>query len=196
MRAIVLFAASAAALLLSAPAGAKELVKAELCGPAGCAAVYQDELRLVPIEGLEFMAPPPMGAYYELVLTARGGPGATGKPVAGDPATYAQLFTAVPAGPVRALRGDWVRVELRSAERTPWTTGAAVSYSPSAGVLRRGPDLVRLADGLADELANARALGTGGDGTALLPWLALAALGAWFRRRRDAPAAGVKPTVA
>ena len=234
MRTFALCAAAALALVLSAPAGAKELVKAELCGPAGCAALDEDELRLVPLEGDEFEAPPPLGAFYDLRLTAQDGRDAAhtttwtiwylpsagmiafrnesnsvtfhsikpawatslkelakrvqpfpapritaafvdGKRIDGDSATYAALFSAESAGPARIDDGDWVQVELRSAKPTPWTFGTTASFSRSAGILQLGPKWIRLDDGLADDLANARALGTEGR-TTLLPWLTPAAL--------------------
>jgi hypothetical protein len=257
MRTFVLCAAAASALLVSAPTGAKELVKAELCGPAGCVAVDKDELRLVPLEGDEFKAPPPLGAFHNLRLTAQDGRDAAhtttwtiwyvpsagmiafrnesnsvtfhsikavwakhmeelakrvqpfpaprimaafvdGRRVDGDPATYARLFTAESVGAAGVADSDWVQIALRSSRPTPWTFGTTASFSPSARVLQLGPKWIRLADGLSDDLANARALGADGRAT-LLPWLTLAALlvavallavlGAWLRRRPDAVAA-------
>jgi hypothetical protein len=266
MRTFALLAAAASALLLSAPAAAKELVKAELCGAAGCTAVDKSDLRLLPLGGDTYADPPPLGPFHELVTTVQDGPESTdtntwttwyvpsagviaftneygsttfhplyglsatfmkqlaksvqpfptpritaafvnGKRVTGDPGTYARLFAVERAGPVRATEGDRVPIEVVSARRSPWTNGGvSLSYWPDSGVLLRGPEQVRIADGLVDDLGHARALGTDRSGTALLPWLALAglvaaivllaALGAWFRRRPDAVSAAAKPTIA
>ena len=254
-----LFLLAATALVLAAPANAKELAKAELCGPAGCVAVGGDaDLRLVPTGGEITTGPPPLGAYHELVVTMAEGPDAHdtstwmiwyvpsagvlaapgeggavtfmpvfgesatfmkslakrvepfaapritaayvgGRRVTGDPGTYAQLLAAPDAGAAWREADDWAPVELRSLERSPWTNGAlSLSYSEATGILRRGPDLVRLADGLAADVAAARALDPAGGGTTLLPWLAaaallaamvlLAGLGMLLRRRADAAA--------
>jgi hypothetical protein len=77
MRTFALLAAAASALLLSAPAAAKELVKAELCGAAGCAAVDKSDLRLVPLGGDTNADPPPLGPFHELVTTVQDGPEST-----------------------------------------------------------------------------------------------------------------------
>jgi hypothetical protein len=222
MRTFALLAAAALALLLSAPAVAKELVKAELCGAAGCTAIDKRDLELVPLGGESFADPPPLGPYHELVTTAQDGPESTdtntwtswyvpsagviaftneygstkfqpvygrsatfmktlaksvqpfptpritaafvnGKRIAGDPGTYARLLTLDRAGPVRATEGVRVPIEVVSARRSPWTNGGVpLSYAPESGVLFRGPEQLRIADGLGDDLAHARALGSGG----------------------------------
>jgi hypothetical protein len=75
MRRLTLTATAAAALVLAAPAAAKELARAELCGPAGCVAVTgEDDLRLVPTGGELTTGPPPVGAFHELVITVGEGP--------------------------------------------------------------------------------------------------------------------------
>ena len=73
MRLAPLVLVAATALALAAPAAAKEITKAELCGPAGCAATTnEDELRMFGGGSDTFGAQPPMSAYYELSLSARG----------------------------------------------------------------------------------------------------------------------------
>src|SRR5687768_8643725 len=72
MRLAPLVLATAAALALAAPAAAKELTKAELCGPAGCVAVTdKDDLRQIPTGGETLGARPPMSAFYTLTLSAK-----------------------------------------------------------------------------------------------------------------------------
>ena len=256
MRVLVLAATTAASLILAAPAAAKELVAAELCGAAGCAAVDPDDLRLVPTGGETTTGPPPLGPYHVLRTTVAEGPeggerhtwtswyvpaaglivwpgdaepasfhpvygeAATfmkalaktvapfpapritaasvgGRRVSGDPGTYAELFAANGPFPLREPEGDSVPIELVSPAPSPWTNGSVtLSWWPESGVLLRGSQQLRLADGLADDVRSARALGTGG-GTAVLPWLALAGLvaaiallaglGAVLGRRAAAP---------
>lgn len=72
MRLAPLLLVAAAALALAAPAAAKEMTKAELCGPAGCAAVTdKDDLRTFG-GGETLGARPPMLPFYKLALSARG----------------------------------------------------------------------------------------------------------------------------
>ena len=264
MRSLVPVLTAFAALALAAPAAAKEVAKAELCGPAGCATVTdRDDLRLVPTGSESIAAPPPLGAFHRLTITMEGpdvhgtrpwtiwyvpaagmiaAPGPTGeiafhpvygeaatfmkalaktvrpyrapritralvdgRPVSGDPATYGRLLTERSTGSTRDAGGDWVAVELASAAPSPWTNGEPMLlYSPRTRVLLRGPETIRLERSLADDLAHARALGTGG-GRALFPWLVgaglaaavllFAALGAVLRRRPAVPGAP-EPTTA
>jgi hypothetical protein len=66
-----------AALVLAAPAAAKELTKAELCGPAGCIAVTdEDTLRNIPT-GSEPIAdqPPLLQPFHTLRFTVTEGDG-------------------------------------------------------------------------------------------------------------------------
>ena len=68
--------AAAAALALAAPAAAKELSKAELCGPDGCIAVTDDEtLRQIPMGGEDVAAQPPLHPFHHLRLTVSEGEG-------------------------------------------------------------------------------------------------------------------------
>ena len=76
MRLAPLLLAAAAALALAAPAAAKELSKAELCGPAGCIAVTdRDTLRGIPTGGEELVTQPPLQAFHTLRLTVTEGEG-------------------------------------------------------------------------------------------------------------------------
>jgi hypothetical protein len=99
-----------------------------------------------------------------------------GRTVSGDPSTYLQLFDAESAG--AAITGDeeWLPIELASRTKSPWTNDAVyVAYSPSAKLLRRGTETIRLPDRLAADVEAARALGDGGAG---VPWLLVAGLAA------------------
>jgi hypothetical protein len=76
MRLAPLLLAAAAALALAAPAAAKELSKAELCGPAGCIAVTdRDTLRGIPTGGEPLGSQPPLQAFHTLRLTVTEGEG-------------------------------------------------------------------------------------------------------------------------
>jgi hypothetical protein len=76
MRRVPVLLVIAAALVLAAPATAKELSKAELCGPAGCIAVTdKDRLRNVPFGGEEFAAAAPLQSFHRLRLTVTEGEG-------------------------------------------------------------------------------------------------------------------------
>jgi hypothetical protein len=76
MRLAPLVLAAAAALALAAPAAAKELSKAEVCGPAGCIAVTdRDTLRGIPTGGEELATQPPLQAFHTLRLTVTEGEG-------------------------------------------------------------------------------------------------------------------------
>lgn len=71
MRLATFVLAASAALALAAPAAAKELAKAELCGPAGCVAVTdKNDLRQIPT-GETLGTRPPMSSYYALALSAK-----------------------------------------------------------------------------------------------------------------------------
>lgn len=93
MRLAPLMLAAAAALALAAPAAAKELTKAELCGPAGCVAVTdKDDLRQIPTGGETLGARPPMSAFYTFALSARD-----------DVATHTWQIYYVPAANMLAI---------------------------------------------------------------------------------------------
>jgi hypothetical protein len=71
MRLAPLLLVAATALALAAPAAAKELTKAELCGPTSCAAVTdKDDLRQIPTGGETLGARPPLSRFYTLSLSA------------------------------------------------------------------------------------------------------------------------------
>jgi hypothetical protein len=76
MRLVPVLVAAALALALAAPAAAKELSKAELCGPEGCIAVTdRDTLRGIPTGGEELATQPPLQAFHTLKLTVTEGEG-------------------------------------------------------------------------------------------------------------------------
>lgn len=76
MRLAPLLLAAAAALALAAPATAKELSKAQLCGPDGCIAITDGEtLRQLPTGGEEVAAQPPLHPFHTLRLTMTEGEG-------------------------------------------------------------------------------------------------------------------------
>jgi len=235
MKRSALVLALAGALVLAAPAAAKELTQAQLCGPAACETVTdRDTLRALPMGGENVGTPPPASRFYVMRLTVREGdsgpthtwqvyyvPSADmlavrdeygtidwlpiygdaiplmkrltrglepfprpqlsrvtigGEQVSGDASTYLRLFTVQSAGTARYGEGDYALVDLVSRSPSPWTDGSSeFAFSPSTKTLERGADLIRLPDGLADDVAAARALDPGGDRT-LLPWLLLAAL--------------------
>jgi hypothetical protein len=74
-------------------------------------------------------------------------------------AGYLALFRAGTRVP-REYPDEWVPVDLRSAEPTPWTEGAReLMYSPEGGVIERGGVLYELPGWLAADLEAARPLG-------------------------------------
>jgi hypothetical protein len=76
MRRVPVLLVLAAALALAAPAAAKELSKAELCGPAGCIAINdKDTLRNIPTGGETIAAQPPLQSFHTLRLTVTEGEG-------------------------------------------------------------------------------------------------------------------------
>ena len=112
MRFLPVVMAAAAALTIAAPAAAKELQKAELCGPAGCIAVTdRDELRHVPLEGVTEATQPPLQAFHMLRLTIDTGGGQT------DVST---MYYADRAGMIafRGERATFVWWQLSGAEAT------------------------------------------------------------------------------
>jgi hypothetical protein len=69
VRTLAAIGATLTALVAAAPAAAKELTKAELCGPAGCAVVTdRAQLRMVPDSEIT-TGPPPVTPYHELRVT-------------------------------------------------------------------------------------------------------------------------------
>ena len=97
------------------------------------------------------------------------------KTVAGDADSYLGLFELPPASGEGGVLAYSQGIDLRSAQPTPWTdTPSDLSFSPSAGLLARGGQLVRIPDELLADLSAGRPLGVEDDGAAL-PWTTLAA---------------------
>ncbi len=117
-----------------------------------------------------------------------------GRKTAADPASYLALYRLEGKRAAYPRRADWIRIRLYSTRPTPWTDGANVlAYSPSARVLRRDGELVRVPKRLGRQIRTGAALHmtggeTGNPGTAVsafagaLPLLAAAAVA--LRRRR------------
>ena len=102
-----------------------------------------------------------------------------GEPAA-DPGSYLSLLSIRSDEDALPGQADWQRIELSSARPTPWTNGATyVTYSPSANLLWRGPDLIPLPDALAARLEARESLTIPSGG---FPWryfvLAVSVLGA------------------
>lgn len=252
MRLAPLLLAAAAALALAAPAGAKELAKAEVCGPAGCIAVTdKEDLRTFPSGSESLAAQPAPQAFHTVrytVTEGKGGPEHTwtayyvdreallawpndggtvvwspvygdaatmikrlarqveafpapsisavtvgGEPVGDDAASYLTLFGVTGERmSVDVLPHDWVPIDFRSAQASPWTAGPfELMYSPSRNALERGIHQIVLPSSIASDIEAGRALAD--DGVRWLPWLAVAGLfaallllagvGALLRRR-------------
>ncbi len=261
-RLTMLVLALAGTLAVPSLASAKELTKAQVCGPGGCATVTDKHTLLnIPTGGDTPSAPPPASSYYELRLTVTershtyrwtsyyvpasnmvagideynagvffriygdAGPlmrrlsrgiAPFPKPhltsvtvgsakVAKNLDSYLLLYGIKAAGQAHLQDVDWVPISLTSKRVTPWTVGGnTLAYSPSAKLLQRGSEFVRLPDGIADDVASARAIDPS-PGRSLLPWLVLAALalaigafaavGVVFARRRVAQSPA-RPSVA
>ena len=98
-----------------------------------------------------------------------------GKSVSSDPASYLELFAAESAGEAVPKEADWVRIELSSKDPNPWTDASgSLAYSPSARLLERGVELIRLPDAVAADVEHARPIDP--DGRSLLPWLVVGGL--------------------
>jgi hypothetical protein len=79
-----------------------------------------------------------------------------GRRVTGDASSYARLFELESAGPAVNAGTDWVPIDLRSEQDTPWTNGATyLAYSPRKNLLQRGPELIRVPDPIARRLDRA-----------------------------------------
>jgi hypothetical protein len=101
MRRILVLAAAAALALAAAPAAvAKEVTKAEVCGPDGCVSANDQQTRMTLIQGGAPTQPPIAAPYYEVRITM----------AAGDE-THTWGFAAVPDRQVaRADDGTWMRM--------------------------------------------------------------------------------------
>ena len=68
-RLLVLAACGAALLVLAAPAAAKELTRAQICGASGCRTITdRDQLRALPTGGETTAAQPPAAGYYTVTF--------------------------------------------------------------------------------------------------------------------------------
>ena len=122
------------------------------------------------------------------------------KRVEGDPASYLRLWEARSAGTPMPKGWDWLPIRLVSERPSPWTgADARLEYSPSANLVMRDGELVRLSNELAADVESASPLGAGGRNlqrwliaaAALLAAALLASVGALAARRlRAAHAAG------
>lgn len=73
-----------------------------------------------------------------------------GKRVARDPASYLRLYDVRSAGRRVPGKFDWIPIELRSRQPSPWTDGRNdLEYSPSKRLLLRDGELVLLSKPLA-----------------------------------------------
>ncbi|MDQ3876394.1 MAG: hypothetical protein M3322_12775 [Actinomycetota bacterium] len=118
-----------------------------------------------------------------------------GRRTAADPASYLALYRLRPTDRYAyPRRADWIRIRLRSKLPSPWTDGANVlAYSPSARLLERDGQFVRLPKRLGREVRRAAALHVAVGGSqqgagaalglvAVLPLAGIAAIR--FARRR------------
>ncbi len=101
MRRMLVVAAAAALALAAAPAAvAKEVTKAEVCGPEGCVSADDEQTRMTLIQGGAPTKPPVAAPYYDVRITM----------AAGDE-THTWGFAAVPDRQVaRADDGTWMRM--------------------------------------------------------------------------------------
>jgi hypothetical protein len=101
MRRMLILAAAAALALAAAPAAvAKEVKKAEVCGPDGCVSADDEQTRMTLLQGGPPTTPPTAAPYYEVRITM----------AAGDE-THTWGFAAVPDRQVaRADDGTWMRM--------------------------------------------------------------------------------------
>jgi hypothetical protein len=92
-----------------------------------------------------------------------------------NPGSYEQLYSIESAGLAVPGKSDWLTITLRSKRPSPWTDGFAVlQYSPSAKVLQRDGEFVRLPDALGPKLAAGHSLAPRRNG---FPWFVLIAAG-------------------
>ena len=73
-RLLLLAACGAALLVLAAPAAAKEVTRADICGASGCKAITdRDELRSLPTGGEKTAPAPPTAEYYTVTFSIEHG---------------------------------------------------------------------------------------------------------------------------
>ena len=95
-----------------------------------------------------------------------------GKPVS-DPSSYARLFGLRTPSDDYPDDGDWIRISIETATRTPWSTGAAtLEYSPSKNTLWRGAEFVEVPSGLASQVEARKSLDAN-PGERSLAWIPL-----------------------
>lgn len=116
-----------------------------------------------------------------------------------NPQSYAKLYDVQSIGPAVPGKSDWLTISLRSKQPSPWTDGlSTLQYSPSAKVLQRDAEFIRVPDEMAARIAVGQSLAPPGSGG--FPWLitclagvtliALAALALAARRLRPRLFAG------
>ena len=101
MRRMLVLAIAAALVLAAAPAAvAKEVKKAEVCGPDGCVSADDEQTRMTLLEGGPPTNPPTAAPYYDVRITMAEGD-----------ETHSWGFAAVPDRQVaRADDGTWMRM--------------------------------------------------------------------------------------
>jgi hypothetical protein len=117
--------------------------------------------------------------------------------VRGDVSGYLGLFALSSTGPARAVTSGSEQVSVKTEPPSPWALTGLWFY-PDAGLLGRGPDLIRLSDDVAADLRAARSIDAG-PGSTGFDWplvtgsllvavaLALAGLALVRHARRAAP---------
>jgi hypothetical protein len=130
MQRLVLAAVAALVLAAAPAAAAKEITKAEVCGPDGCATVDDEQGRTILTNGGPPRTPPTAAPYYDLRLTMSEGDQDVKLSAAAVPARH-------------ALRGDdgtWMEmppemtalIEKVAAGQRPYPAGDLVGAAPPA----------------------------------------------------------------
>jgi hypothetical protein len=91
------------------------------------------------------------------------------KKVEGNPSSYLPLLTLEGPFVLPKTNEDALSIRFEATDPNPWTK-ASILYYPDDDVILRGATFVKLPSDLAADIAAARPLGTGGDGTSI-PWL-------------------------
>ena len=129
MRRMLVLAAAAALALAAAPAAvAKEVKKAEVCGPDGCVSADDEQTRMTLLQGGPPTKPPTAAPYYEVRITM----------AAGDE-THTWGFAAVPdRQAARADDGTWMRMPDEMTGIVKQLTLGQKPY-PAAGLIGAAP---------------------------------------------------------
>ena len=99
-----------------------------------------------------------------------------GKPVSGDTSSYLRLLSLPADETANGAVSDWVPIDLRASQPSPWTDGSYdLAFSASGKSLQRGSETVHLSNRMAEDIASGRALRDADDG---LPWPLLVAVAA------------------